>query len=425
MEALGVRKGFAIAVSGGRDSMALARLSAAYANSNNVSVLALTVDHGLRPESAREAVQVAAWCAAAGLRHRALAWDGEKPATGVQEAARNARYGLLVRAAQAAGHDVILAAHSADDQSETVFMRLARGSGPRGLSVMSEAAWIAAGADDPIRLLRPLLSVSRANLTATVEAFNQPFVDDPSNEDPAYERIRTRALLAALEEQGLLTQKAMSRTAARMRNASRLLRSYEEALFQSLSGCFYQWGGASLDVRACRGKNADDVAGLCQRLIFSVSGEARPPDADAAGAAFVTALAKKAATLGGALLKSDGDRLWFLREPAAVLGRAGTAPLKPQKLVSGARRLWDGRFIVETPPELADLEVAPLGAQGFDDSGGKPPFPGPEEALRAMPGVYRDGALIGAPFALSTTTPGLRLMSLCRERFDGEIIRFS
>lgn len=405
--------------------MALARLSAAYAKSNNISVLALTVDHGLRPESAREAAQVAAWCAAAGLRHRTLAWDGEKPTAGIQEAARNARYGLLVRAGQAEGRDAILTAHSADDQAETVFMRLARGSGPRGLAAMSAATWIAAGGGDPIRLLRPLLSVSRANLTATVEAFNQPFVDDPGNDNPVYERIGTRALLAALEEQGLLTQKALLRMAARMQTAGRLLRSREEALFQSLGGCFYQWGGASLDVRACYNKNADDVAGLCQRLIFAISGEAHPPDTGAAGAAFADALKKRAATLGGALLKSDGDRLWFLREPAAVLGRAGTPPLKPQKLVSGEKRLWDGRFIVETPPELAGLEVAPLGAQGFEDSGGKLPFPGPEEARRAMPGVYRDGALIGAPFALSTMTMGVRLRSLCRERFDGEIIRFS
>lgn len=404
--------------------MALARLSAAYAKSNSISVLALTVDHGLRPESSQEAAQVAAWCAAAGLRHRTLAWKGEKPTTGMQEAARNARYGLLARAAQAAGHDAILTAHSADDQAETVFMRLARGSGPHGLSAMSEAAWIAAGADDPVRLLRPLLSVSRANLTATVEAFNQPFVDDPGNDDPAYERIRTRALLAALEEQELLTQKALLRTAARMRTASRLLRSGEEALFQSLGGCFYQWGGASLGVRAGRGKKADDIAGLCQRLIFAVSGQAHPPDADAAGAAFADTLEKKTATLGGALLKSDGDRLWFLREPAAVLGRAGTAPLKPQKLVSGEKRLWDGRIIVEAPPELADLEIAPLGAQGLG-GGGTTPFPGPEEARRAMPGVYRDGALIGAPFVLSSTRPGVRFTSLCRERFDGEIIRFS
>lgn len=405
--------------------MALARLSAAYAKSNNVSVLALTVDHGLRPESAREAAQVAAWCAAAGLRHRTLAWNSEKPTTGMQEAARNARYGLLARTAQAEGRYAVLTAHSADDQAETVFMRLARGSGPRGLAAMGEAAWIATGADDPIRLLRPLLSVSRANLTATVTAFNQPFVDDPSNDDPAHERIRTRALLAALEEQGLLTQRALSRTAARMQTAWRLLYSREEALFRSLGGCFYQWGGASLDLGACCNKNADDVAGLCQRLIFAVSGEAHPPDAEAAGAAFADALKKRAATLGGALLKSDGDRLWFLREPAAVLGRAGTAPLKPQKLVSGEKRLWDGRFIVETPPALAGLEVAPLGAQGFDDSGGKAPFPGPEEARRAMPGVYRDGALIGAPFVLSSTRPGVRFTSLCRERFDGEIIRFS
>ena len=103
LEALGVGVDYAIAVSGGRDSMSLACLAAAHQKTRRVNVLALTVDHGLRAESAREAEQVASWCAALGLKHNVLQWRGEKPGAGIQAAARRARYGLLVGEAQAAG----------------------------------------------------------------------------------------------------------------------------------------------------------------------------------------------------------------------------------------------------------------------------------------------------------------------------------
>ena len=140
--------------------MALARLSAAYAKKTGVRVLALTVDHGLRQESAEEAVQTAKWCKAAGLKHRLLRWEGAKPASGVQDAARRARYGMLVRAAEDVGFDALLTAHSADDQAETVFMRLARGAGAQGLAAMAEKTKVAAGVGAGLRVdasLRGLL----------------------------------------------------------------------------------------------------------------------------------------------------------------------------------------------------------------------------------------------------------------------------
>ncbi|MHA7873600.1 MAG: tRNA lysidine(34) synthetase TilS, partial [Hyphococcus sp.] len=206
LDDLNVRGAFAIAVSGGRDSMALARLAAVFAARKKVRVLALTVDHGLRPESAQEAEQAAAWCKAAGLTHCILTWEGAKPSSGIQEAARHARYKLLAQAVEEAGLATLLTAHSADDQAETVFMRLARGAGAAGLSGMSATRLIAAGPGAPIRLVRPFLTAPRNRLTAAVEGFRQPYIDDPGNDDPAFERIRARALLAALEQQSILTR---------------------------------------------------------------------------------------------------------------------------------------------------------------------------------------------------------------------------
>lgn len=175
---------FAVAVSGGPDSLSLMRLAAP------MRPLVLTVDHGLRPDSADEAARVAEWAAAAGLRHRTLTWTGAKPARGVQAAARTARYRLLAEACVAEGLTGLMTGHTLDDQIETVAMRRAKGSGATG------AAGIPAQADlpdAPVRLMRPLIAVPKAALVAWLRAEGQPFVVDPSNADPRFERARVRA----------------------------------------------------------------------------------------------------------------------------------------------------------------------------------------------------------------------------------------
>ena len=423
LKAVRVDGDFAIAVSGGRDSMALMRLAAAYGVQNSARVLVLTVDHGLRPEALREAETVCAWAAALGLDCRILCWEGEKPSSGVQEAARNARYALLAHAVEKAGLGALLTAHSADDQAETVFMRLRRGAGARGLTAMQDATMIAAGAGAPVKLVRALLPFSRARLTATVDAAAQEYIDDPSNDDPTYERVRMRALLAALEQQGLLTQQALLQTARRQRAADKRLRVGEEELFRSLGGCFYEWGGASLSLRLSKGENGDAASGLWRRLIFAVSGETHPPDEDAAGRCYDQTMKTGGASLGGALMKTSKDRLWFLREPAAVLGREGRAPLASATLAPGEPALWDGRFILSAS---SDMEIKPLGAEGAAALGPQSAlFSGPREGLFSAPGLYQNGVLIGAPGLLSKAASGVSMVSLAKERFGGEIMRFS
>jgi len=415
---------FAVAVSGGRDSMALALLAASYARTTGARVTAFTVDHGLRPEAADEARRAAGWCESLGLIHRTLRWEGEKPTAGLQAAAREARYYLLAAAAETSGVNTILTGHSADDQAETVFMRLARGAGPRGLAAMDEESLIAAGAGAPVRLLRPLLRFSRARLTATVEAAGQGYVDDPYNDDPAFERIRTRALLAALEEQGLLMQRALLKTAERMRAADRRLEAQCADLFRRAAGCFYGWGGAALQRSAAAAMGSEEAGALAARLLHAVSGEAHRPDEDAAAAALDATLASGAATLGGALIKSLRDRVWFLREPAAVLGRAGAPAIGEITPAAGAVLNWDGRFIIEVSGE--NIAVAPLGEAGSSALGfRKDLFAGPPEGLLALPAAYRNGELIAAAGGLFTSTGEFAARQLASERFRGGIIRFS
>ncbi|WP_293801143.1 tRNA lysidine(34) synthetase TilS [uncultured Bosea sp.] len=200
-----------VAVSGGPDSVALLALLAAWVQMPDRPPLhAATVDHGLRPESAGEAAAVAALCAKLGVGHAILRWEGLKPASGVQAEARRARYALLANEARRLGGATLVTAHTLDDQAETMLMRLAHGSGASGLAGMRERSEVTG-----IALVRPLLGISKARLIATAEARGLPFVRDPSNSDPRFERVRWRETMPVLAEQGL-TAERFGRLAERM-----------------------------------------------------------------------------------------------------------------------------------------------------------------------------------------------------------------
>lgn len=177
----------AVAVSGGRDSTALVVLAHEWAAARQGRVLALIVDHGLRIDSAEEARVTRARLAALGIDAEILPWSGAKPATRVQQMAREARYRLMFDACRRHGILHLLMAHQADDQAETVAMRALRESGPDGLAGMAALV-----EHRDARLLRPLLAVPRARLTATLRARGIGWIDDPSNEDRRFERVRVR-----------------------------------------------------------------------------------------------------------------------------------------------------------------------------------------------------------------------------------------
>jgi tRNA(Ile)-lysidine synthase len=196
---LGGARTLLVAVSGGPDSTALLLMADDWARRRGrTRIEAATVDHGLRPESGEEAKAVAALCARLGVAHRVLQWKGPKPASRLQERAREARYRLLVDHANAIGADALLTAHHADDQAETVLFRLLRGSGVAGLRGMDLTT-----TRDGMTIARPLIGLKKRDLIAFVRARGAPFVDDPSNADPRFARTRLRALLERLSEDGL------------------------------------------------------------------------------------------------------------------------------------------------------------------------------------------------------------------------------
>jgi len=177
----------ALAVSGGADSMALLHLTKSFTK----NLVAITVDHALRPESRSEAEKVAQWCHHIDIEHHILTWYGEKPETRIQREARRARYDLMTAFCQERGISHLLTAHHKDDQIETFFLRLLKGSGLRGLACMAPIKKMG-----ELHLIRPFLNFSKKDLVDYLNAKNQAFVEDPSNDNLDFGRVRVRQWLA-------------------------------------------------------------------------------------------------------------------------------------------------------------------------------------------------------------------------------------
>jgi tRNA(Ile)-lysidine synthase len=307
-------RGIVAAVSGGPDSTCLMHLLAAWrAAGERPPVVAATVDHGLRPESTGEARQVGRWAKTLGFRHKILTRQGDKPETGIQEAAREERYRLLVDLARKVRASHVVTAHTLDDQAETVVMRLVRGTGIGGLAGMRPAI-----VRDDIILARPLLGLAKARLIATCAAEGWPYLEDPSNADPRFARARLRGhLMPLLAREGLTADRLVILAERARRDADAL----DARALGVLDGIRLGGGGvagAALDLDAARLSAEPDAILLrvMARALMEVLGpETRPVRLERFEARILgdlrQALAQGRAlrmNLGGALLhlKPDG-----------------------------------------------------------------------------------------------------------------------
>lgn len=209
-----------VAVSGGPDSMAMLTLAATAFPGN---IHAATVDHRLRADAAAEAAMVANYCARQGVPHATLVPAEPIVGASIQAAARQARYALLTAHARTIGAEALATAHHVDDQAETFLMRAARGSGIAGLAGVRSRTTIGT-----VTVIRPLLEWRRAELRAIVRRVEVPFVDDPSNHDPAHDRTRFRRLLDANEWLG---PPQIARSAAALAEADGDVRAIVEWLW--------------------------------------------------------------------------------------------------------------------------------------------------------------------------------------------------
>ena len=354
------RPHLAVAVSGGSDSMAFALLAAAWAERRGGRITALTVDHGLRPEAAGEARQVGRWLRTRGIGHRTLRWrppSGSFPG-GLQAAARAARYDLLC--AWCRRHDVLhlALAHQQEDQAETLLLRLARGSGLDGLAAMAPITERMG-----VRLLRPLLPVPRARLRATLAKQEQPWIDDPSNDDPAHARIRLRRLLPALAGEGLDAAR-LAATAAHLGRARAAIDDAVAALLARAAAVFPA-GYVCLDPAALRTASTEVSLRALARVLMTVGGSAYVPRLDRLERLHdrirSDALAG-GATLAGCLVVPRRGALLICREPEMASEETAIAP--------GTTVLWDGRFRITTPARSVShrggrLVVRRLGTDGW------------------------------------------------------------
>jgi tRNA(Ile)-lysidine synthase len=312
--------GMVLAVSGGPDSTALLVLAARWAKRRKGApkIIAVTIDHGLRPEAAREATAVKRLARTLGVEHRTLHWRGKKPKSGLQEAARNARYRLLAQAADEAGYAHILTAHTLDDQAETVLFRLARGSGLLGLTGMAYASPLQTARESAVFLVRPLLHIPKTRLIATLRAARVPYSEDPTNRDPRFTRTRLRNLLPALAREGL-DARGLARLAARLRRAESTVEFAVNAAHEALAPAPWRRGEP---IAFETGRFAALPAEVALRLLgraVALAGDEGPVELaklEALYEALGQASSRLRRTLAGALITLDSERLTIERAPA-------------------------------------------------------------------------------------------------------------
>ncbi|MCQ0970549.1 tRNA lysidine(34) synthetase TilS [Paracoccus sp. TK19116] len=360
-----------IAISGGGDSTALLHIAADWARDR--TLMAATVDHGLRPDSAVEAKQAGEAATALGIPHVVLRWTRETEAGNLMAEARDARLRLLSGWAQRNNLPAVLLGHTRDDVAETLMMRLARGAGIDGLAEMAE--WRDAFG---LRWIRPMLGVGRAELREWMQARDIGWIDDPSNQNTDFERVRVRKAMADL---GVDTM-ALAKVAANLSEARDALALYAAEICR--------------DARATRGtlilprgpiRRAP--AEIRRRIVVAacrwITGADYPPRRAAVSHALNGLAGGSRVTLDGAMLEPDGERLHVIREPAAAM----RAPS-----VDGASPVWDNRWRIEgleagqevSAVGLEDLVRLPWRNAGLD-----------RDEAAGTPAIRENGKLVAAP----------------------------
>jgi tRNA(Ile)-lysidine synthase len=373
-----------LAVSGGADSLALMLVTAQWARTREhpPHLVIYSVDHGLRPEAEAEVRFVIAEAQRLGLLARGLRWEGDKPTSGVQAAAREARYRLIGEAMRDDGASVLLTAHHRDDQAETVLMRMAHGSGLEGLRGMEALAEV-----EGVRVFRPLLGVPRDILGAIVADAGLTPVADPSNDDRHYERVRWRQALPQLAALGLGADRLVQ-LAQRAGEADAAIGQWAVTSLADLL-TVDAFGAARLPAVGLKKLPRAVGVKLLAHLLDSTGGGQRPR---ALGVVerlrddLVLDAPVKGLTLLGVAIRRRGGDIWFSRE----LGRH---PAPPVAIEPEASLVWDGRFNIANRSRSAVIEVAMAGRMSRARAEGLlgEKLTSPIEAIRSAPLITAEG----------------------------------
>jgi len=371
-------------------------------------VTALTVEHGLRPESAAEARQVGRWLKARAISHRILQWCGDKPKSGVQAAARAARMSLLAN--WCVRHHVLhlLTGPQMEAQAATVILRLCAGSGSDGLAAMPLVQDIRTPDGAGIRLVRPLLSVPENRLKATLGRRSQAWIDDPSNRDPGYARTRLTASIDALGDEGISVGR-LARTAHRA-GSDRAALDWAVCVLLGKAATLHPAGFATLEWEHWRTAPESVSLRALVRLLTVVGGRTFGPRLERAerlSEDLRTIYPVRASTLGGCRIMPRHGGLLICREPGVVEPALEMRP--------GERGIWDNRFQVCLPRRAKTRGKCTLGKLGLegiasfrqvmaDDGQALEVIPAPVRA--ALP-AFRDlDGLLAVPHLKYARAPG-------------------
>lgn len=368
----------AVAVSGGGDSMALLDLAVRVCAQTGQTLMAVTVDHGLRAEAATEARMVADFCAAKGIRHDTLTWN-DRPEGNVMAAARAARYRLMADWAAQHGIGHVLLGHTRDDVGETFLMALGRGAGVDGLSGMDAVAH-----HFGMHWGRPLLAVGRAELRDYLTARDVTWVEDPTNEDDTYLRVRVRKALPELAAIGLGSdQIATSGTA--MSSARAALEFYTA---QEAANHLRQQGG---DIILPRNFDRLVPAEIQRRLWVSVlrwiGGGDYAPRQSALVALDMALGQGRDHRLNGCAVLVKSDKIHVTREWNAV-----------RDLRCAPDQVWDRRWRL-VGPQSAEMTIAAVGEEGIRQIPDWRAANLPRPSIISSPAIWHENTLIAAPLA--------------------------
>ena len=363
-----------VAVSGGGDSVALlcalSETMAEYAT----RVVVYSVDHGLRPEAADEIRFVSELAARLGHEHRALSWRWDKQGN-LSASARDGRYQVISDAAKADGIKTVLLGHTKDDRAETVLMALARSAGVDGLAGMQ-----AVKQDRGITWLRPLLSVTRNELRAYLTARGQSWIDDPTNENEAYERVRMRKAAEMLSDLGI-TADALSDVALNMHGARDVLEATRLSAMKE--GCVVLGGSVRIDRTLFSAWDFEIRRRVLVKCLAFVAPNASAPRR----AALLNAMRGDSDfSLSGCLVLFKKDHIWVVREPNAVV-----------EVEAHAGDVWDSKWRFSGDESGEGLVIRALGEDGIKSCKNWREAGFPRPALLSSPAIWQNDRLIAAP----------------------------
>lgn len=392
-----------IALSGGGDSVALLTLMAGWRTKAGPDLYAITIDHGLRAGSAAEAQDAKAHCDRLRIPHQILRWQGWTGQGNLQDVARRARRKLISDWAQKNTIQTVAVGHTADDQAETMLMRLARGSGVDGLSGMAVSSH-----NNHVNFIRPLLTHRRDDLRQYLRDLGLGWADDPSNEDTRFDRIKARQAIEGLANLGI-TVDGLVQTASRLRSTRGYLEQQLAQVARNLTSVTVL-GDVLIDRKEFVALHVEMQQRLmAHALKWVASTPYRPRQSSLADVLLAVGHGQVRTLAGCRIICEKDDRIRVFREYQAV---------KDQ--ICSANSIWDNRWRLSGP--VGDgWEIKVLAESGLAKFTDWRDLGHPQASLLASPAVYRHGDVIATVFAENSTATKMNLIN-DQEQFYSAVI---